>query len=279
MKTVLHSVIAISLLGIVASFSACSSSGCTNPLAVNYDENASKDDGSCSFENALMLKLSYLVDNEPLVLNSKTYTNAAGNSYVIERLHFYLSEIEAFYANGQVEKIADYHYFDILDNGTQQIKLTDVAKGEIDSLRFIFGLRGALNENYALPNTMVNINMQWPTPMGGGYHYMKFEGKFAANDATEHSFNVHLGRLVDDSGTTDPSFQVTLPLQSLSVNDWPVGIEVGMDLNRWFDGEQNYDFNNFGEGIMGDHKAQKLLKANGRNDVFKFIKSWEDILE
>lgn len=261
------------------SISACQTEGCTNAAALNYDEKATIDNGTCQYENGITLQMNVLVDDELIEWNGKSYTNEAGNVYIPKRLQFYLSDIKIYYASSLELKLADFHYFDAINNESFKLELADIAKGKVDSLTFVFGLRGALNQDYALPNEIYNINMQWPTPMGGGYHYMKFEGAYQSLDGSQHNFNLHLGRLVNTDGTTDPSFKVSLAIADLEIGDIPVGVNIGMDMNGWFDGEAAYDMESFGEGIMGNHSAQKLLKSNGKDDVFKYIDSWTDYLQ
>ncbi|MFY0672886.1 MAG: hypothetical protein JXQ87_05755 [Bacteroidia bacterium] len=255
---------------------SCQTEGCTNEHAINYDSDAGVDDGSCEFTNGVEFQLDFYIDESPLVVDQETYTNAAGNAFFVSRLQMYLSEIELHLADNSKLMIADFHYFDLLDSSSYKVKLTDVEHNMADSISFIFGLRNELNTNYALPNDIENINMQWPTPMGGGYHYMKFEGKFAHSDGQMHNYNVHLGRLVDAKGKSDPYFRKSFALNNVELNSDVLKIKVIMNLNGWFDGEENYNMENFGEGIMGSHKAQRLLEENGIDNVFKIAETWHD---
>jgi hypothetical protein len=270
----------LALLSIsIFQLSSCKEKGCTNPNAVNYEESAEKDDGSCDIKSYLTLDLKMKVADEDLELGTGSYTNSAANAYKVERVLFYLSEITAHYQGGLSEEIAEYHYFDASAPATMTLTKKHVAHGKIDSLTFVFGMRGDLNKDYALPATTEHINMQWPTPMGGGYHYMKFEGKFLGLDAEMHNYNIHMGRLVNSMGSTDPMFTLTLPLDGKDVGAVNFHMEVAMDLDGWFTGEKPYNMEDYGEGIMMNHEAQALLRKNGMNDVFKLIKTWEERLD
>jgi hypothetical protein len=104
--------------------------------------------------------------------------------------------------------------------------------------------------------------MEWPEMMGGGYHYMKFEGRYV-DDADElFNFMTHSGGL----NGTDYSFEVVLDATGREVTDGATFI-LEMNLEEWFADPDTWDLNDyFNEthpGIMGDAQAQASLMANG----------------
>ena len=46
-----------------------------------------------------------------------------------------------------------------------------------------------------------------------------------------------------------------------------MSIDLMMNINKWYESPNSYDFNAFGQAIMGNQTAQQTLKANGA-DVF-----------
>ena len=105
--------------------------------------------------------------------------------------------------------------------------------------------------------------MEWPVPMGGGYHYMKLEGEFIAG-LTESFFNFHSG------GLDGNSYEVVVDLsdQPFSVAN-ELNIDIKMEIQNWFTNPVDWDFTYFGTGIMGNHEAQETVQKNGR-DVYSF---------
>ena len=71
--------------------------------------------------------------------------------------------------------------------------LKAIPTGKYTTVKFRFGIDTARNYSNSLPNTAENRNMFWPEPMGGGYHHMKFEGKFTDKTGTQTGFAYHNG--------------------------------------------------------------------------------------
>ena len=124
--------------------------------------------------------------------------------------------------------------------------------------KFYVGLDSAHNISYSLPNTTENLNMAWPEMMGGGYHFMKFEGNYISGTST-FGFAMHLGRnpyLVEIE--LDRIFNI--PSQYNLTN-------LDMNLNEWFKNPEIYDFDIDGNYSMGDTAAMHKLSNNGI-DIF-----------
>ena len=183
------------------------------------------------------------------------YTNAVGNEYGVTRLEYIVSDIALETAGGKRVELAEFHYRNAFVSTTRSIA-AKVPGGKYAALRFTFGISGAKNQTGALPSVDHFNNMAWPTPMGGGYHYMRLEGLFRTADG-EGAFLTHTG----PTDGEDFSFAVSLPL-SLTVSGDEWAIVVLMDLNEWYDAPSRYDFNGRG-GIMGNADAQLTLQENG----------------
>ena len=127
-------------------------------------------------------------------------------------------------------------------------------------LNFTFGLDENVNVDGGLPNTLTNINMEWPIPGDQGYHYMKFEGKYDSfNSGVIKNFNLHTGATKGNQNYIN----ISLPLNDLVLVDEDWDIHVMLDLNEWMQNPITYDFEVFGPMIMANQDAQDILKANG----------------
>ena len=58
------------ICAILATFASCAKKGCTDPTALNYDSDATKDDGNCEYAPALVVPDDYV------------FTDADGNNTV-----------------------------------------------------------------------------------------------------------------------------------------------------------------------------------------------------
>ena len=83
---------------------SCNKKGCTDSLALNYNEKAKKDDGSCEFLNqntkALFLQTHHFYDSLTFYLDS-TYNDDFGTKIKFNRASFYLGK-KGFYDDSNI---------------------------------------------------------------------------------------------------------------------------------------------------------------------------------
>ena len=121
--------------------------------------------------------------------------------------------------------------------------------------------------------------MFWPDELGGGYHYMKLNGKWLNTNAMIEPFNFHLGI----GQTYDTTGQVTGFVQNyFRVNCYLAiyssfiaqvranemnHLGINMNIESWFKTPHTWDFNQWGGMIMQNQEAMKTACENGF-DVF-----------
>ena len=218
------------------------------------------------------LDFSFVVDNDSLRIDTCMYRNAAGNPYEVNDVQFFISHVMLKTASGEVVEITDnqgIHYADIRIPGSLSWQVDDdIPAGAYRSITFVFGLEGGQNATGLFANPPEN-NMSWPRTLGGGYHYMKINGRWTDSSGVRQPFNLHTGRIADDNGFTDNTFTVTLPMENFAVAGKETAVlTLQMNLNRWFDTPNTFDFNVFGGAIMQNRTAQLALRENGWN-VFR----------
>jgi len=222
---------------------------------------------SCKKENedpklsTLQIDMLHLVKNDILKFNELIYENEFGNQYSVSRLQYFVSDFELVYEDGRTFKIDTAYYVDGLVPETLSLK-TDlqIPYGNYTAIRFVFGLDEARNTNGAYPNSPEN-NMEWPIPLGGGYHYMKLEGKVAAGEV-QNNFQAHTG----PTNGNQNYIEISLDGTSFLVDNPQALLVVGMDINKWWANPNLLDLNEI-TMVMGNQAIQEKLRANGR-DVF-----------
>jgi len=122
--------------------------------------------------------------------------------------------------------------------------------------------------------------MFWPEFLGGGYHYMKLNGKWLEEEQTIETtpFNCHLGRgqiyySYPDSitGFIPNEFRVSLPSSSFELKAGEQKqVYVTMNIENWFKEPHIYDLDYFGSYTMQNQEAMQTLKENGYN-VFSIL--------
>lgn len=125
------------------------------------------------------LLLAHHIDGDPLVRDTIRYMNEAGHAYSITRLEYYISQITLLGATccGTPDHIIPGPFY-INAAAHSPIDLGQLPAGEYRGATLLLGLPPVMNQTGALPNTPENSGMAWPDQMGGGYHFLKFEGHF-----------------------------------------------------------------------------------------------------
>ena len=219
----------------------------------------------------IKLNFSFVVDKDSLRLDTCVYQNAAGNLYEVNDVQFFISQVRLETTSGEIVEIADnqgIHYTDIRIPGTLTWNIADIVPAdEYKSISFVFGLEGEQNTTGYFPNSPEN-NMSWPDMLGGGYHYMKINGRWIDGSGVRQPFNLHTGKIATDNGYADNTFTVTLPLEQFAViHKETAELTLQMNINAWFTNPNTFDFNVFGGSILQNREAQQIRRENGR-DVF-----------
>lgn len=195
----------------------------------------------------------YHVDGQDLTLDTIMYQDAAGNLYGVNRLRYYLSNFR-FVRSDNSEVIADDGvYFMDAREGTE-ITLPDVPAGSFKELRFNFGIPADLNVYGNLPNTSENVGMVWPEQMGGGYHFMKFEGYFSSSTGTD-GYAIHVG---NNACLADISIATPFDV------DADGSMTIGFNLNEILANPNTFDMDS-GNYTMGIMPAMLEISANMHN--------------
>jgi len=170
----------------------------------------------------LAISVLQFVDDDIAMFDTLIYENAAGNEYSITKLHYYLSNFRFVKPDGsEVGASSDVKYFD--GEAPTTLSLKDVPEGSFTGLRFHVGVPADQNVLGGLTNTTENINMIWPVPMGGGYHFLKFEGHFRTAQGPTNGFAIHIG-----SDTCLVNVSIETPFEVTGSGE----MELGFNLNQ-----------------------------------------------
>ena len=204
--------------------------------------------------SSVTLEISHEVDGIPLQADTLIYQNDAGNTYSVTRLEYYLSYFNFVNDAGQAQRMETVLYVNGLHSSTLKIE-TELKTGTYNSLQFFIGLPPEENISYHLDPTPENINMVWPEMMGGGYHFMKFEGHYLDPAQEEKGFAMHLGM---------NQWLVTVMLnQPIQIIKEAHTLHLTMNLNEWFSNPHLYNFDLQGNYTMGVDSLMQKLSENG----------------
>jgi hypothetical protein len=213
------------------------------------------------------INLKNMVNGVDLVMNStnKPYTNSLNQPFNVTRLRYLISDISFHKADGSCYTIKEYHFVDATDNATLMFSpISKVPEGDYSSISFKFGFDSEDNQDgtYADLNS---ANWNWPMMLGGGYHFMQFEGKFDTSNV-EGLFATHMGTARNNtvSPTTfeDNHFVAKPAASAISIaNDR--SFDIIMNLEQWYEAPYDWDFKVYSLPIMPIYDAQRKLNLNG----------------
>lgn len=236
----------------------------------------------------ISINIGYSINGNPLITDSLCYTNEARNEFMITEIQWFLSNIELQDERGdwfrldhkEVELPFSYttdwvFYIDTNIPESQKLEFAPIPVGQYNTLRFVFGLNEEDNRS-GLFNDPPESEMFWPDVLGGGYHYMKLNGRFVNNENQQAPLAIHLGIGQNEDRTEfyQNYFTIELPIQLTIAENIENQLDLTMVIDNWFRNPNTIDFNELGSGIMQNQVAQDLLKANGQ-DVFRIGKPAE----
>lgn len=227
----------------------------------------------------LNITIDFYNDNGPQQYDTLIYTNAAGNQYLVYEIQFFITRL-TIYKGGKATILngwSNEHYFDSNIETTFEWPIPDeISAGNYDSINFTFGFKDEDNVSFMFVNPPETI-MVWPERNGGGYHYLKINGKWLAPNGYLRNSSFHLGRGQiydingDITGYIDNSFNVSLPNSSVTITaEQTTNIILRMNVDEWFANPDVYDHNQYGGDIMENQEAMSKACRNGWN-VFEIV--------
>lgn len=229
----------------------------------------------------LKLEFLHMIDGNEIVFDSMMYINEAGNKYLVNEIQYFVSDFILHKSDDSkllLDSWEDIHYIDTDIPVSQTYAFKDeIAPGEYNMLSFTFGIREEKNISLMFVNPPESF-MFWPENLGGGYHYLKLNGKWVNELQQESPFNFHLGigqiyHSFPDSitGFVQNYFNVEMPIMPINIsNNETTTLQIVMNVENWFRSPNVFDHNQWGGDIMQKQDAMNLAAENG-HDVFTYI--------
>ena len=217
-------------------------------------------------ETPTNFEISYEVDGKALVADTMIYTNPFNVPYSVTRLQYFISDIKLYTTEGNTwSPDSQYFYLDGIKYPNFKLPLGKVPMAHYNKIEFNIGLPPALNHHDSLVKRQEITDMIWPTMMGGGFHFLKFEGHFKEHpDSAMRGFAMHLGT---NSALVKVTINLQNPISISGSNEF--NIPLVMNLNEWFRNPNDYNFATEKAYIMNDSLARVKVAQNGQ-DVFYY---------
>lgn len=229
------------------------------------------DTDTISNQTQVTFNFTHAWDGTPITssdFNTIKFTNANGDQLSIERLRYLISKVTFTTSNNEVLTLNGYNLVDVTNNQNLSfIPSSRIPNGNYKNVSFTFGFD---NEDNYVENGYADLNsasFNVPEMLGGGYHYMQFDGKFINISNIEQGFNYHAIRAVDNPGQNptfpkDTFFEVNLGAVSITDNST---ITIEMNVAEWFKNPNTWDLNTLNQMLMPNSSAQIMMFENGQN--------------
>ena len=224
-----------------------------------------------NISNALVsFNFSHHWDGTPVTnldFNVIKFTNENGQQLSLESLRYLISDVTFTNTNGESIVIEGYNLVDVTNNTNFTYSpTTQIPTGVYTNASFTFGFKNEKNIDAAYTD-LNSASWGVPAMLGGGYHYMQFDGKFINNISAEQGFNYHTIRAVDTSGSI-PTFPqdtfIVVNLGPVTINN-NTSFNIEMNIAEWFKNPNTWDLNTYNQMLMPNATAQIMMFENGQN--------------
>lgn len=200
----------------------------------------------------------------PSNFNTGVYVNAAGNFVSISKLRYLISRVVLHKEDGSSVAFDGYKLIDLDDaNSLNFNPSTTATTGDYTGISFVYGFNEQDNSSGAYPDLNA-ANWNWPSVLGGGYHFMQMEGSFDDTNGAPQPYAYHNGTARVSEGVFEQNFISFDFDQNFTITD-DATIEIKMDISEWYKNPLTWDLNERSVDLMMDYLAQKDMNRNGKS--------------
>jgi hypothetical protein len=228
-------------------------------LCIPFLASCSDDKEEEPSTGSVQVSVQHLVGGQPLQSHT-TYTSPAGDTYAVEKLQYYLSNVKLISGDGKTTYTEPHSYHLISLEGKSSFTLKDVPAGTYTTVEFALGVDKAHNHSIDQHGDLDPSNdmvWDWDT----GYKFLNLAGTYTGNTKAG-GLVFHIG---EDANYK--VFTLTLP-QPLDLRQKPDnGLRLITELNELFQNPHLIDFDEMNTA-MGGENARKIVE-NYSNGFFK----------
>lgn len=142
---------------------------------------------------SLNIDITNVVNNKPLLLSSVSYTNANSDTFKIDLLKYYISNIQLTTNTGfTYTQNESYYLIDQSKLNSLQLVIKKIPRANYSSIKFLIGVDSARNTSGAQTGALdVTNDMYWD--WNSGYIMAKLEGTSNQSGQVAKRIEFHLG--------------------------------------------------------------------------------------
>jgi hypothetical protein len=128
-------------------------------------------------------------------------------------------------------------------------------------ISFTFGFNETDNTDGTY-NDLNAASWNWPAMLGGGYHFMQFEGMYS-DGLIQNTYAYHMGTARVSTGVFEQNY-FEVNLGGFNFNS-DTTLHINMNLAEWFKNPNTWDLNLYNIDLMGNYDAQIMMNENGKS--------------
>lgn len=192
--------------------------------------------------------------------DTTVFTTEIGQQITFNRLRYLLSRIILTEASGDQVQLTAYELIDLSDPSTLALPTSIQLPAGNYSLSMVYGFNAEDNVDGGYTDLNEAI-WNWPEMLGGGYHFMQFDGMYHVDTPNPSVFNYHNGTARVDTGIFEDNFVLVDFPGSIEIQE-NVAIDISMDISEWFKNPYTWDLDVYNTPLMPNYEAQKLIQQN-----------------
>jgi hypothetical protein len=213
-----------------------------------------------STKGSVAFQVENVVGNQPVVLGQMNYLNAAGDSFQVDMLKYYIGQFEWIKEDGSVFKSENYQLINASNSSSLSFTLDSIPNGTYTGLRIHLGVDSIHNHSftqYAALDASSGMVWSWNT----GYIFYKHEGKYRDSAGVHQNLLFHYG--------TDRTYtSALLSLNNLVINSDTRQLKLKLDLAAVYAQPNIIDFNIWNNNqslTTQEYPWMDAMKANFSN--------------
>jgi len=224
-------------------------------------------DDNTILENNASVNFKFTHHWDGMTLNNSNFqnlelTNQNGEIINIDRIRYLISHVELLNTDTGFRYVFDgYKFTDLSDEDTYNFtpEVNAIPTGSY-TLKFVWGFNEEDNIDGAYPD-LNSVSWNWPAMLGGGYHFLQFDGLYNVDTTNPSSFNYHNGTARVSDGVFEQNFAVIELSESFMITN-NATIEVKMNIAEFFKNPNTWDLNVLDTPLMPNYTAQKMMQEN-----------------
>jgi hypothetical protein len=190
---------------------SCKKEGCTDESAINYNEEAKKEDGSCEYLQfgTTSIEVSHvwgMGNSTPFELNTQYVHPMSGDTMTYTKLKYYVSNVQLKKSDGSWWTHPEsYFLVDLSDASSKTLTISNIPEGNYTEVSYVMGVDSLRNVSGAQSGALSTTNgMFWS--WNSGYIMVKAEG--TSPNSGSGSFSFHLGGFEGSNNVVTPKNHV-----------------------------------------------------------------------